>query len=656
MPAFAWYRNRIYCMSIPELVYRLRTALVARAQRCGLWSARVVPAPRVVPVRLDWLCRVPEVDPAPYVAAADRVAAGRLHLFGLGECALGVEPDWNRDPKTGRRAPLVFGKTLDYRDPRLVGDIKYLWEPNRHLHWVVLAQAHRLTGRADYLEALALQLASWLRQCPYPLGPNWTSSLEVAIRLINWAIVWQLVGDALFQGPAGERLRAGMLEAVYRQAYFIRGHLSRFSSANNHLIGEAAGLLVAGLVWPFWGEARRWAADGRRILLREALRQNSADGVNREQSTAYQRFVAEFLLLAGLCARAAGRDLPRAYWQRLEAMSEFLAAVTDVAGRVPMIGDADDGQVARLAPGRDFCPYRSLLATGALLFGRPALARKAGAADDQTLWLLGSAARDRLAALRAARDLRPLPRTFANGGYYLLGTGLDSSDELRLLVDAGPLGYLSIAAHGHADALSLLLSVAGREFLVDPGTYAYHGAGPWRAWFRGTAAHNTVRVDGEDQSLSGGNFLWLRHARAACDLWYDGPDQTEFRGWHDGYLRLPDPLLHRRWVRLLKAERRVLIEDEFQAEEVHTIERFWHFSEQCRVALDGTTIVAENDGVRIRLVPGEAVEARLYCADEAPIGGWVSRGFDVKVPGWTVVWRCRVAGRGRVGGEIRMGG
>ncbi len=91
--------------------------------------------------------------------------------------------------------------------------------------------------------------------------------------------------------------------------------------------------------------------------------------------------------------------------------------------------------------------------------------------------------------------------------------------EIRLVVDAGPLGYRSIAAHGHADALSFTLSVGGLEFLVDPGTYAYHTQGAWRQYFRGTAAHNTVRVDGQDQSESGGNFMWLRKARAGCNLW-----------------------------------------------------------------------------------------------------------------------------------------
>src|SRR5690606_4806822 len=129
-----------------------------------------------------------------------------------------------------------------------------------------------------------------------------------------------------------------------------------------------------------------------------------------------------------------------------------------------------------------------------------------------------------------------------------------------------------IAAHGHADALSFTLSVDGRELFVDPGTYAYHTQARWRAYFRGTAAHNTVRVDGEDQSEPGGNFLWLRKARAGCSLWLSSAQKDTFEGWHDGYLRLPDPVKHRRLLELDKAARILVVEDTLEMSEAHDVE------------------------------------------------------------------------------------
>ena len=184
-----------------------------------------------------------------------------------------------------------------------------------------------------------------------------------------------------------------------------------------------------------------------------------------------------------------------------------------------MFGDSDDGLVVKFAQGGDFCRYRSLLASGAILFGRDDFKLKAGALDDKTRWLVGEQADSLFEAQNAAPTGLPVRQAFPEGGYYILGRDFETESEIRLIVDAGPLGYGTIAAHGHADALSFTLSVGGIGFLIDPGTYAYHTQGRWRQYFRCTAAHNTVRVDGLDQSVSGGNFMWLKKACADCRRW-----------------------------------------------------------------------------------------------------------------------------------------
>ena len=87
----------------------------------------------------------------------------------------------------------------------------------------------------------------------------------------------------------------------------------------------------------------------------------------------------------------------------------------------------------------------------------------------------------RYEALHSPSPRLPVRRAFPEGGYYILGSDFETPREIRIVADAGPLGYREIAAHGHADALSFTLSVAGRELLVDPGTYAYHTQAAWRA-------------------------------------------------------------------------------------------------------------------------------------------------------------------------------
>jgi hypothetical protein len=429
--------------------------------------------------------------------------------------------------------------------------------------------------------------------------------------------------------------------------HFIRGHFSRYSSANNHLIGEAAGLFVGAVTWPFWERCRRWGDDAQGVLEREAQLQNAPDGVNREQAVSYQQFVLDFLLIPALAGRANGQEFSRECWQRIEAMLEYLASIMDVGGHVPMIGDADDGYAVRLSQEPDFCPYRSLLATGAILFRRGDLKAKAGRLDDKTRWLVGADAQREYDTLPAEPHALPVRRVFPDGGYYIVGCDFETDREIRGIVDVGPLGYLSIAAHGHADALALTLSVGGREFLVDPGTYAYHTQKQWRDYFRGTAAHNTVVVDGQNQSEIGGNFMWLHHAEARCELWESNDGEDRLVGAHNGYGRLPDPVVHRRTIVLDKGSRTFDIDDQLLCEGEHTVDRCWHFAESCEVVVQSDcSVVARSGSYSIRIVPGELnVEAfdRRGVAD--PIGGWVSRSFDMKTQSASVVWRSHIQGK-----------
>ena len=641
---FSWGWNRIRCMSLFEICYRFKSSLLAELQCRGLFTAEKVPPPDLSYASNNWLNNAREVIHSRYYENAESILNGQVKIFALEKLNIDLMPDWNRAPRTGRQTTLSFGKKLNYRNQEIVGDIKYLWEPNRQLQLVTLAQAYYLSGEQRYLDGLAAQLNSWFEACQYLKGPNWTSSLELGIRLINWSIVWQLIGgfkSPLFQGMSGRSFLNRWLVAIYRHAHFIRGYFSSYSSANNHLIGEAAGLFVATVAWPFWPVFIKWQEFAKAILEEEVLKQNAEDGVNREQAISYQQFVLDFLITSALAARANDINFSSKYWSRVESMLDYLASVIDVEGNLPMIGDADDGYVTKLSSEETFCPYRSLLATGAVVFDRDDFKAKAGRLDDKTRWLLGNSAEEAFSEIpKPQTKSLPVHRAFPEGGYYILGKDFETENEVRCIVDCGPLGYLSIAAHGHADALAIYLSVSGREFLIDTGTYAYHTKKRWRDYFRGTSAHNTVRIDGENQSVISGNFMWKKKANAFCELFEPGEAQDVFAGHHDGYLRLRDPVLHRREIKYLKSENEIIVSDCFECKGLHTVERLWHFSEHCSVLVDNRTVVATNDGIEVRL---EAMEddgaISLHRGDDLIPLGWVSRRFDVKVPTTTLVMR-----------------
>jgi hypothetical protein len=632
----AWYLNRLKLMDPPEIGYRARQAIRSRMEGSGMGRLQEIPNP-VFPVTQDPWIRPPEsLDPGPYYRAAERILDGELSLFALKEVKILSPPEWNRDPLTGTLAPLRFGKQLDYRDFTLVGDIKYLWELNRHLFLVPLAQAYALGGSSRYLDRIGSLLDSWFEQCPPMIGPNWSSSLELGIRLINWAVVWQLIGGLrcpLFAERQDFLMR--WMHSVYEHVRFIRGNFSRFSSANNHLIGEASGIAVACSTWPFWPQTTSWKEEARTILFRELAEQHAADGVNREQAVSYQQFVMDFYLLA--LVSDPGNPFPATVMERFRTLFEFLASIMDCSGNVPMIGDGDDGFVTSLSQEEGFCPFGSLLATGAVLFGDPRFKRKAGKLDHKTRWLFAPHGDGLFRSLACTGKSLPVRRAFHEGGYFLLGQDFEGQGEVRLIVDAGPLGYLSLAAHGHADALSVHLSVSGEEFLIDPGTYAYHTNERWRNSFRGTAAHNTVRIDGRDQSIAGGKFMWIHKANAECESFSTGPDEDRFVGVHDGYLNLPDPVLHRREIHFLKAHGEIEFIDSFECRGRHLVELFWHFHEACEVRLNEGTVRAERTRSVLTLRgEGQEVEFALHRGDETFPCGWVSRRFDHKEPTGTV--------------------
>ena len=555
----------------------------------------------------------------------------KFSFFSFSERDFGPTVRWNYDYKSSIETPLAYGPSLDYRDERRCGNIKYAWEHNRHHHLVELAKACYLTGDRRYGDEVLGQVKSWIEQCPYPLGINWSSALENAIRVINWCFVFEFLhASGLNMLSENEQLVRRWTLSVYQHLHFIRRNLSKYSSANNHLIGELSGLFIGSHCFRF-AESGQWNALSRRLLEEEALKQNWPDGVNKEQAMSYQAFVFDFLLLASLLGKRSGKEFSPLFLERLERMAEYVSAMMSESAAIPRIGDDDDGYVVRLDFSKDFNQYRSLLATCAALFDRADLAEKGAVGDEKSFWLLGFPG---VRAHDSASRREPERTAFESGGYYLL-----RSRDSRLIFDCGPLGYLSLAAHGHADALSVLLDYRGREFLVDPGTYAYHTDREWRDYFRGTSAHNTVRIEGRDQSVIGGSFLWTEKAEAQVI----SATGSSIRGRHMGYRRLPQRVTHEREITFLELENSYSVTDRIFTRGEVLVEQFFHLAPDCRCEKDGEGYRIENGGAVIRIVPSPMItQTEALRGSLEPRGGWYSPGFDRKSPTTTLRFSARV--------------
>jgi hypothetical protein len=246
-------------------------------------------------------------------------------------------------------------------------------------------------------------------------------------------------------------------------------------------------------------------------------------------------------------------------------------------------------------------------------------------------------------ALPGAVPGRPstAPAAFADAGLYLLRTAPEDGPEIWCRCDGGPHGFLSIAAHAHADALSVEVRCDGVDLLVDPGTFCYHGEPAWRSYFRSTLAHNTVEVDGVDQSVAGGPFLWSSRTDAAVDrAELDGGVRT-WAGRHTGYARLDPQLRHERSVTLDRADRTLVVEDTLIGSARHALRLAWHLGPEVSVRLVDDVAelswIGESGSGAGRLRLPRQLTWSAHRGEEEPILGWYSPHFGERVPTTTLV-------------------
>lgn len=564
------------------------------------------------------------------LATAEAILSQRFDLLGYRGLSFGDPVDWHLDPVNGRRAPLRHWSLIDPLDTEQVGDSKVIWELNRHQWLVRLGQAYRLTRDERFAHAFTGHIAAWRESNPRGYGINWSSSLEVAFRMIAWS--WAL---HLFQGSPTitPRFEADMLSGLHHHALRVDRYLSYYFSPNSHLTGEALGLFYISALFPSLPGADRWRTLGAEILERESARQILADGVYFEQSTYYHRYTAEiylhFLILAGL----AGVEVSDGVRDRVGRLLDALLTMLRPDGSMPQIGDSDGGRLVPLDV-RDPSDVRDVFSTAAVLFRRADYAWVAGEIAPETLWLLGPAAVDIFDALRPAPPATAPSRALPEGGYVVLRTTWDREAD-QVLFDAGPLGCPISGAHGHADLLGVECSFRGRPYVVDPGTFVYTDERGWRSYFRSTAAHSTVDVDGRGQATPRGPFAWDgRRPRARLLRWEPGEDLDFAEAEHRAFERLDQPVVHRRRVILVKAGYCVLVDD-LQGEGEHRLDvRFQLAPMPARLDPDLWLRAGSvpGPGLFIGVWSTVPLKATLAEGDVEPPQGWVSADYGVRAP------------------------
>lgn len=374
-----------------------------------------------------------------------------------------------------------------------------------------------------------------------------------SLRIVNWC--------------KAELTAPDLLESLYLQA----AHLSRNIETHvygNHLLENARALVMAGCYLQGQGEAPHWRKRGLDLYQNELDEQVLSDGLHYERSPLYHALMLEGCLdvLNVLPDDHAARGTLRT---AARAMTDALAAVTHPDGTLALFNDTT----------HEIAPSTEQL-------------------------------------LRYSHNVLDTPRTasqsaFPEAGYYVLDT-----DDVWIMIDGGPAGPEHLMAHAHADLFSYELSLFGERIIVDSGVYEY-AAGPMRQSVRGTAAHNTVQVDGLDQIECWDSFRVARREAPRSVVWEETETGAVFEGTFDGYqARLGDDLSHRRRLDVDTDARRIEVHDEITGRGRHSVKSRVHIHPETAVRRDGEGIhmTRGEESCQIEVTEGQVQwEEGWYC-------------------------------------------
>ncbi len=635
-----WYVNRLSVMGLPEITHRVFSkskefCVVSSKKNLENYDVSLINYGKFLLEEKDLQAITIFYNynnnlKAKIIDKANSVLNHEFSFFNLNKVNTGENIKWNMDYSTMKSCPVNLYNKLNYRDSHIIGDIKYIWELNRFLHFYPLLEAYTITRDNRYADEIISQIYNWINSNPYLMGINWTSALELSIRLISWSFAINTLKLSGYKIP--EIVMLELLNSIYQHTHYINNHTSAYSSANNHLIGEAAGLCTSGCLFNFGPISKKWREKGLKILLNELDKQFFNDGMNKEQALAYHCFSLDFYILSFLILEKNGHKISPKAWDKINKIIDVLMTFSDNNLNIPNIGDSDDGYVTGF-----ITDYKenilSLFNSGVILFNSSEYKYKTKEKlDNKNLWYFGAEA---ISKYNTVKPQKPLEKSkfLMNSGYYIF-----NHDNIKAYFDIGKLGFLSIAAHGHADALSFCLNVNDTEFLIDPGTYAYHSKKEWRNYFKGTAAHNTIMVDDLNQSEIGGNFLWLKKASIYLEKMISNNNLEYIRAWHDGYIKQKAKVKHQREVLFVKSGYFIIVDRLYTEKKINKYCLNWHLNENCEVQKTSNYYEINQNSHKIKkyIFSTASHKTNIIKGAQNPMYGWVSRSFDIKLPTNTI--------------------
>jgi len=514
---------------------------------------------------------------------------------------------------------IIFTQRIDWCPE---GTTKIWWY---NLHYFAYAIDLGIAYLLENDERLYLKFKSlildWIRDNKIAQGVGW-DPYPTSLRIINWISAYRFLGDRMRSDVHFEN---SFLKSLYLQSLFLERNLE-YHLGGNHLLENGRALLFAGTF--FRGPtADDWREKGKRILWEGLQEQILADGGHVERSPMYHSLMVQAYLESLMLLREVEEEPPSWVLDKVKAMLDFLCAILHPDGEIPLFNDAAMRMARR---------PEDLLALGTVLFREGRYKRQAQKFGFYPYLWLGDHGAQVFGEIRPLGEVRCT--ALETSGYYIVR---DPTGSRFMIIDCGPMGPDYLPGHGHCDCLSYELFIGGLRFIVDSGVYEYYGEPNWRHYWRSTRAHNTVVIDGEEQSEIWGEFRVARRAYPTKVIWINRERVTVFRGGHDGYTRLRDNVLHQRSVFFVENTFWIVF-DEILGSGNYEVESYIHLHPQVRteivrktpekVTITGTHVA----GQCLQITPFGASSVRIYRGQEEPLQGWYSPEFGLRRQNYVV--------------------
>ncbi len=579
------------------------------------------------------------------IAFADEVCEGRFPFMGYGTVDLSRKPKWNVDFVSGMDWPAI---PLDNRHCMRfdASDVKVPYELSRLQFLPVLGKAHLITGDERYRDAAKELLSDWMQANPVGVGVNWSLAMEAALRSMSICFLLNLLSPLRAEEQSW---LTAVTSSLWQHLVYIEAHIefSHLISSNHYLSNIVALYCLSLFLEGAKMEQKR--RHYRERIEATIVQQVYEDGGDYEASTGYHVLVTQMFFSALLLMRASNDHPGSAFLERARRMNRVMADLASPSGELPHLGDCDDGRVELLlddvqqmlmlpVPERNSLRVSNLLGLGKCLFGEGS-----GSVEDAAWYGLSCPNRTCWPQPQINRDSICSVKVLLNSGIAVLRHG-----SAELLFFAVPNGIAGKGSHTHNDKLSFVLRVSGQEVLCDCGTGCYTRDIAMRNRFRGTAAHNTLLIDGTEQNRidDGRRGLFILGNEALVSRIEEGREGKDcfVRASHAGYRSLG--VSHVRTIRSVGDERSFVVEDELLGNGIHDFE----FNLQLAPNRNAQVSAAE-DGILCRILGDPQVE--LTVSGPAGLQGAIQPSLVSSTFGATIpAWRLRFWGRAVVPARI----